>query len=263
MFTNVSLYFQVYANSNTGKSVLNKAFVEKNEHYFFDCWIKAADWVRDVQVIDSMDGLDDPMDLLVKLQSLFNDIFFQYNGLTRFSVSTGLGIPAVFQYRIPALYIRKLNVHTTREGSLTQVKVQLSYDCSQHGFRDASIYNPIAKLTHSVRKSVLTEFPLSLSASTVYDSSNQTLKFAFPLISKTHDSNGDKDAFTASSVLIAKDNDETQTTLCPECGYKFIRSDPSKRLFNEHAVEDKDNISLRQISAIYSCEVNKAFLDKA
>ncbi|XP_043288151.1 uncharacterized protein [Venturia canescens] len=177
-----------------------------------------------------------------------------YERLYEKQVTCEMGLPVVFENRVPVLTSLKINL----ESKLVDQSVRMAFSVDakiwRHGDYSMSVYNPFANVWHSVRRT--TEFDLSLPihGTIIYSHEKNTIKLTLPRQPATSSSIAGILNHAKDCVTVNEDDENTLNEFCPTCHptENVSPNSPVKKKFQSNF--DSIDTGLHYSMAIFNCE---------
>ncbi|XP_034178642.2 larval-specific very high density lipoprotein [Osmia lignaria lignaria] len=208
-----------------------------------------ADWKK------MLDELKNWKNLVNKHLDNFNWEQVTYDTHFEMHVPTDLGMPTVLFTKMPWIDSLKIHAVLSEQSSAVNLKLQMKYIGWKHGEHAMSLYNPIADVWHSVRKTAALDFVLPIDMSVSYYPETNSVKVTLPRLPTTEFSIAGMLTSAKSFVTVTDDETNALKNSCPECHqYEVITNNVDKKTYKN--IMDSQDTGLQYTMVVYHCENN-------
>nr|QGV11547.1 Vg2 [Tetrastichus brontispae] len=186
--------------------------------------------------------------------------WFAYANLKTFSIPTGFGMDAIYDYKQPTL----MNLAASCDWTLTdQAKAhfKISLDFWTHSYSDIFVENPFTRLKHSVRKAHAHDYKIAPELIVKYGFDMQKFELALPLLTKDNRPKilrGASD-YVSSSVMVTDRDGEMS---CPTCGYQYTTKSGTEKLKKKYINSTLKPIGLSLNKVLYDCDAPEKVINE-
>lgn len=202
-----------------------------------------------------LNELKDWKNLINKHLDNFNWEHVTYDNHFEMHVPTDLGMPTVLFTKMP--WVDSLKIHTviSEQSSAVNLKLQMKYVGWKHGEHALSLYNPIADVWHSVRKTSAFDVVVPIDMSVSYYPETNSVKVTLPRLPSTEFSIAGMLTSAKSFVTVTDDETNALKDSCPECHhYAVVTNNVDKKMYKN--IMDSQDTGLQCSMVIYHCENN-------
>lgn len=186
-------------------------------------------------------------------QTFLNYQDVSYNTLYEMQVPTDMGLQAVLSTKMPSMASLKESIQTDAQSPNPNTKIIYDLRMWRHGEYVMSIYNPIADVWHSVRRSTTQDFVLPLEMIIGYNREAKSLKISMPRLPLNTLSQMGMRFHAKNLVTVTEDEQDILKECCSTCHHHTVVTTGEKK--NYHSVADCKDVGLKYTSlSIFDCE---------
>lgn len=198
-------------------------------------------------------------------RNMFTDIFqlkqimvgnFQeiiYDTFYEMQVPIDMGLQGVFTTKMPYLFSLKFNnIHNEIRKLSVNMKAEVDTRIWRHGEYAMSIYNPIADVWHSIRRTTVQDVALPIEMNISYNHEMKSLKITMPRLPVTKLSYTGIRYHAKNLVTITEDEQDILKTCCATCHHHTVVHTGEK--MNHHVAVDSKDVGLKYSMSVFDCE---------
>ncbi|XP_076241157.1 larval-specific very high density lipoprotein [Calliopsis andreniformis] len=184
-----------------------------------------------------------------------NEQYVLYDDHYEMHVPTDFGVPAVLATKTPSLDSFNVNITTIKDENGKDEKTQITckYQEWKHGEYVMSIYNPIADVWHSIRRTGTRDTVLGINMTISYNAHSKSIQITFPRLPITEHSTIGSLTQAKNFVTITGDRRNVLPDSCPTCLHIQNVTGVISNKTQEFKFDSEDT-ALLLYSGIYNCE---------
>uniref|UniRef100_A0A348G627 Very high density protein 1 n=1 Tax=Odontomachus monticola TaxID=613454 RepID=A0A348G627_ODOMO len=187
-------------------------------------------------------------------QTFLNYQEITYHTLYEMQVPTDMGLQAVLGTRMPHMLSLRYNDLTDVNSPSPNHKFEFDLRLWRHGEYAMSIYNPIADVWHSIRRSTTRDIAWPLEMNVGFNHEAKSLKINIPRLPVTKLSYSGIRHHAKNLVTITEDEQDVLKECCSTCHHHTVVTTGEKK--NYHSAVDSKDTGLKYSTSIFDCDSN-------